>query len=63
MWIRNLVKTAGILPVPGGATAGHGFSPKTKTHGCEELRTAREHARVVDMHAEILVLSLRSVDE
>lgn len=59
--IRNLVKTAGNLSGGGGAAASvlptQGSLPNTRP--CEELRAAREHARVVEQHAEILVLSLR----
>lgn len=59
--IRNLVKAAGMLPGggAGGSAAGHDFSQQNRA--CEELRAARDHARVVEQHAEILVLSLRCV--
>lgn len=53
--IRNLVKTTGTLPGIGGSSS----TCQSDTRASEELRAAREHARVVEQHAEILVLSLR----
>eukprot|EP00903_Cladosiphon_okamuranus_P012671 g11851.t1 len=59
--LRNLMKTAGVFPGGGGGSA----TPRKKgdltldTRACERLRASREHARLVEQHAEILVLSLR----
>lgn len=60
--IRNLVKAVGVSPLgsTNNDTAGQGGTP-TGTRACEELRAARDHARLVEQHAEILVLSLRFV--
>lgn len=68
--IRNLVKTAGVFSGGGGGGAGaaaatsavprrNGDPTTVDTLACERLRAAREQARLVEQHAEILVLSLR----
>lgn len=57
--IRSMVKNAGVL-LGGTATSAasrHGSPPNTRK--CEKARLAREHGRMVEKHAEILVLSLR----
>ena len=72
--IRNLVKTAGVSPAA-GAGGGGGVAaaasaasalprntrggPSYDIRTCEKLRAAREHARLTEQHAEILVLSSR----
>lgn len=70
---RNLVKTAGLFAGGGGggagavtgagaaasATPGKNGDATLDTRACEKLRAAREHARLVEQHGEILVLSLR----
>lgn len=55
--IRNLLKTVGNLP---GGADGRASSSFADTRACDELRAARKHARLVEQHAEILVLGLRS---
>lgn len=67
--IRNLVKTSGVFSGGGSGTAGAAAvasaNPRKSgastldTRVCERLRAAREHARLVEQHAEILALSLR----
>lgn len=57
--IRNLVKTAGILPAVIGGNSAAGHVRSSDTRSCEELRAARDHERLMEQHAEILVLSLR----
>lgn len=68
--IRTLVKAAGVLPAGGGGggggapaastpSGGYDGGPGLDTRACEKLRAAREHARLMEQHSEILTLSLR----
>ncbi|CAN0010092.1 unnamed protein product, partial [Laminaria digitata] len=61
--IRSMVKNAGVLlggtSTSSSTAASRHDSPSSNTRKCEKLRLAREHGRMVEKHAEILVLSLR----
>lgn len=53
--IRSMVKNAGVHTT--SAASRHGSPPNARK--CEKVRATREHGRMVEKHADILVLSLR----
>lgn len=58
--IRNLIKAPSMSPADGCTGRGEDRPMSSnRTREAEELRATREHASLVEQHAEILRLSLR----